>query len=320
MRTNGGTVENQGCGGANDPLWMGIARLGLAASALLLTAWAAVGADEKPVESAVTGSTHVVYLQNKDATSSILMRSPSFGGLWQGEIQLEGQKWYLAAVFTVSSPFPSLRPKGKTMERTPSYLVLRPWESRGSAVNWYSDSCQEAGVFPATERLYLLGRAYRFSSAFEGEGKANRLKVVLSELPGPTGELRFTGSSIRQVILRGDYTARLVSPGSAVRVPVGNYSGATVWLQSGSALAQAYANYDTPLVITTNAPTTLTAGGPLTNCVSVYREGRVLTLSYQLIGVGGALFTRLGIDRGVPPQFAVYHGERRIAFGNFEFG
>jgi hypothetical protein len=63
----------------------------------------------------------------------------------------------------------------------------------------------------------------------------------------------------------------------------------------------------------------LTAGGPLTNSVSINRQGRKLSLNYQLVGAGGA-YQMVGQDRSHPPEFAVYQGDKKVSSGKFEFG
>ncbi len=66
-------------------------------------------------------------------------------------------------------------------------------------------------------------------------------------------------------------------------------------------------------------PAVLTAGGPLTNSVAVSRRGKYLALNYQLLGAGGP-YQFVNQDRSHPPEFAVYHGDKKVASGKFEFG
>ena len=66
-------------------------------------------------------------------------------------------------------------------------------------------------------------------------------------------------------------------------------------------------------------PAVLTAGGPLTNSVSVSRRGRYLALNYQLVGAGGP-YQLVNQDRSHPPEFTVYQGDKKVASGKFEFG
>ena len=64
----------------------------------------------------------------------------------------------------------------------------------------------------------------------------------------------------------------------------------------------------------------LTAGGPLTNSVTVTRRGNLLVFDYRLLGAGGDTYQLGTTDYSKPPQFAVYQGDQKIASGNFEFG
>jgi hypothetical protein len=43
-----------------------------------------------------------------------------------------------------------------------------------------------------------------------------------------------------------------------------------------------------------------------------------LLLNYELLGVGGEIYT--GPDRAKPPTFTVCKGDKEIASGTFEFG
>jgi hypothetical protein len=49
------------------------------------------------------------------------------------------------------------------------------------------------------------------------------------------------------------------------------------------------------------------------------RQGKRLALNYRLIGVGGA-YQLVNQDRSHPPEFTVYHGDKKVASGKFEFG
>jgi hypothetical protein len=68
-----------------------------------------------------------------------------------------------------------------------------------------------------------------------------------------------------------------------------------------------------------NAPV-LAAGGPLTNSVGVQRQGRSLSLNYQLLGADGAPYQLMSQNRTDPPRFVVYKKGKQIHSGRFEFG
>jgi hypothetical protein len=64
----------------------------------------------------------------------------------------------------------------------------------------------------------------------------------------------------------------------------------------------------------------LQTGGPLTNSVTASRQGQDLRLDYCLVGAGGETYQLAKQDRSKPPEFAVYKGGKKIAYGTFEFG
>jgi len=65
-------------------------------------------------------------------------------------------------------------------------------------------------------------------------------------------------------------------------------------------------------------PAVLKVGAPLKQILKAERQGRVLTLDYQLLGIGGENYVR--DDRDNPPTFTVYKGDKKIASGTFEYG
>jgi len=66
-------------------------------------------------------------------------------------------------------------------------------------------------------------------------------------------------------------------------------------------------------------PPRLAVGGPLTNSVSIQRQGKYLALNYELVGAKGPYELAIQ-DRSHPPEFAVYQGDKKVASGKFEFG
>jgi hypothetical protein len=52
--------------------------------------------------------------------------------------------------------------------------------------------------------------------------------------------------------------------------------------------------------------------------VKAKRQGGILVLNYELLGVGGEKYT--GPDMSKPPTFTVYKGDKEIASDKFEFG
>src|ERR1017187_5296523 len=106
------------------------------------------------------------------------------------------------------------------------------------------------------------------------------------------GELKITGDYVQRMTLEGGpYLVVLDKPAALVKVPVGRYSQTKVCLKKGE--MQAYLDGQTQaaaghITVSEAAPAILTVGGPLTNSVSISREGRKLALNYRLVGAGGA--------------------------------
>ena len=93
-------------------------------------------------------------------------------------------------------------------------------------------------------------------------------------------------------------------------------SGSLVWLVSGAALSlstSAWGQTAPP----DEAPA-LKIERPVKPAVTVQRQGRLLILSYRLVGADGEPYTQ-----SVPsnqPEFTVYRGQRKIASGQFQYG
>jgi len=65
-------------------------------------------------------------------------------------------------------------------------------------------------------------------------------------------------------------------------------------------------------------PAVLAAGGPLTNTVSVSRNGKNLALNYKLVGADGQAYELQGQRK--EPQWAVQRAGRQLDSGSFQFG
>jgi hypothetical protein len=146
--------------------------------------------------------------------------------------------------------------------------------------------------------------------------------------PSPAkGRLDIDGQFIKGLTLEGTAhdvaTVSLDSPGPRVWLPVGTYYWTQVDLQAPKSgdVYQAYNWYDRrtgTISISQGKPARLKIGGPLTQTVTAERQGTNLVLNYELRGVAGERYTPE--NRTKPPAFAVYHNDRKIASGSFEFG
>ena len=72
------------------------------------------------------------------------------------------------------------------------------------------------------------------------------------------------------------------------------------------------------VTVAKDKPAVFKVGAPLKQAIRAQRQGRVLMLNYELLGVGGEIYTCP--DRSKPPTFTVYRQDKEIASGKFEFG
>jgi hypothetical protein len=230
---------------------------------------------------------------------------------WQGKLTLQGEEWQVGLLENVFEPKPSLESGS---------LLLRAWADRNKPFGLLSGSLES---FPYSQKLFFGNRAYQLQCTNEGQGDAAKVRIEFTEQEPSLGELRITGSFVRRVTLEGGpYMVVIDKPEAVVRVPVGSYRASKVCLRKGD--AEAYLDGRTqssggPIDVNGAKPAVLTAGGPLTNSVSVNRQGRKLALNYKLVGAGGA-YQLVNQDRLHPPEFTVYQGDRKIASGKFQFG
>ena len=133
------------------------------------------------------------------------------------------------------------------------------------------------------------------------------------------GELKLEGESITRLILRregNNETETFRRPEQIIKLPTGKYTVQEVHLDGGYIY---YARGATRrLVVTSDEPATLKIGGPLKQTIKVNRQGRLLVMNYELLGVGGEQYTN-GAS-GEPPTFTVYKADKEIASDKFEFG
>lgn len=234
--------------------------------------------------------------------------------IWDGKVSLQGREWQLGLV-------PGT---GRDENR---YLVLRPWVLRKQPLQLDNGSLDG---FYLRSNLFLNQQAYRLGcSAEAAPGNKLHYRVRIQEQSAKLGTLRLNGRFIDRLVLSQDsaqdgFVVVLDNPGPVVKVPVGKYEQPRIWLRAGD--AQAYretANSfgeQPALVVSASSETTLVAGGPLTNSISVARQGAALMLSYRLVGVEGRPYQLANVDRNKPPGFVVTKTGKEVFSGKFEFG
>jgi hypothetical protein len=278
--------------------------------------------------------------------------------LWEGGVELDGKKWYLAVVNGLDGrigPAASLR-------QVASRMVLRPWKQRSEPFLWWHATLEKvhslahvklatfpyrwAGdaeiydAFNLPENLCFQDRAYHLDCHTEtGNGPAN-LAVTFNPAQPALGKLRVNGEYLHRVVLDGGaspggFTAVLDSPspdhagaesGMDVQVPVGTYPRQIVLLQRQGYTNVAAAVVTNPIVVTETNTNVFTAGGPLHNSASfvqssvMFRLGQVVSFNYQLTNASGLAFRMVNLDEKAPPQFEVRQGDNLVAQGSFQFG
>lgn len=133
------------------------------------------------------------------------------------------------------------------------------------------------------------------------------------------GELKIEGKYIERLVLgRNDgHTEVLNDPEDTLRLPVGQYLLQDVRLKGG------YSRRTMPhahrIAVSEDEPAVLKVGGPLKQTISVQRQGRILEMTYGLVGVGGETYAAVR-NANKRPAFTIYKGDRKISSGKFEFG
>jgi hypothetical protein len=237
--------------------------------------------------------------------------SAAMRSFWQGKVTLQGEEWQVGLLGNSFEPRPSLESGS---------LLLRPWSDRNKSFSLYSGSLE---AFPFSRKLFFGNRAYQLQCTNEVQGDTAKVRVQFTEQRPSLGELKITGDFVRRVTLEGGlYMVVIDKPEAVVRVPVGSYGPSKVCLKKGDAEAHLDGRTQSSagrITVNDRKPAVLTAGGPLTNSVSVSRRGKNLALNYQLVGAGGA-YQMANQDRSHPPEFTIYQGDKKVASGKFEFG
>ncbi len=228
--------------------------------------------------------------------------------LWQAKVAFGGEEWQVAVVDNLF---------GAQGPAVAKFLLLRPWAVRANSVSVH-DPTSGIGTFPS--QLFWLGQAFHLEHRFDTNGETAVCKLELTPQQPPLTDIKLSGESLCYAMLSATngYTVLLHGPPGTVKIPQGVYTVGAVWLKKGAAEALRLGN--APLVLNATVPTNLVLGGPLTNSVTLSRQGRKLAMSYQLSGADGGSYRLAQQDRAQPPEFTVYHGGKKALAGKFEFG
>ena len=133
------------------------------------------------------------------------------------------------------------------------------------------------------------------------------------------GQLRIEGERIERLVLKRNdgNTEQFDNPHESIKLPVGEYKIQDIRLNGGYSIRNPGALSHNRVTVSEDEPVTLKAGAPLKQTVKIKRQGPVLMLSYELIGMGGESYV---IARNKQPSFKILKGDKEIASGKFEFG
>ena len=228
--------------------------------------------------------------------------------LWQAKVGPPGEEWQVAAL---DDPF---NPEGPVFAK---FLLLRPWTARTNRL-YLRDV--NSGVVPFPDRLFVLRQAFLLERRFETQVGIPVCKLEFTPQQPPLTEVNLSAESLHYAVLQATngYTVVLSGPPGKLKVPQGIYTAKAVWLKKGA--VEAFRLAYEPLLINATASTNIVLGGPLTNSVILTRQGRKLSMNYQLVGADGGSYRLAQQDRSRPPEFVVYRGGKKVQSGKFEFG
>ncbi len=227
---------------------------------------------------------------------------------WAAKLSLHGTDWQFGLV------------EGHRREQPaalPTYLLLRSWAERQRPFHLTSSS---PDFFDFTTNLFFGNQAYALNCRYQPAGDAGKYRLRLEEQSPRLGELKVTGANLHRLILtaKPSLTVVLDKPQGVVKLPVGNYSLAEIWLRKGEAEVGSFGAGK--LSVDGRRPATLVAGGPLTNSVATKSQDHTLQLSYKLLAADGREYKFPRRDDKPPPEFAVFQGTNRLATGKFQYG
>ena len=134
------------------------------------------------------------------------------------------------------------------------------------------------------------------------------------------GELKLEGKYIDLLVLRrkDGRTERFNQPEETIKLPAGEYQLLEARLEGGYTCRIMRVSGRDWVTVDEDKPAVLKVGAPLKQTVKAKRQGRILILNYELLDVGGEIYT--SSNRNKPPTFTVYKGDKEIASDKFEFG
>lgn len=133
-----------------------------------------------------------------------------------------------------------------------------------------------------------------------------------------SGEIKIEGAHIESLVLRhldDWHTESFEPPFEVCKLPVGKYRLQSIRLKGGYYCGT---KNNITVSVTKDETSIFKVGAPLKNTIEVKRQGRVLELTYKLIGMAGEDYSVPTRDN--PPGFTVFKSDKEIASGKFEYG
>ena len=272
--------------------------------------------------------------------------------LWEGGVELNGQKWYLAVIDGLNGRIGPAASLTNVSDR----MVLRPWEQRREPFLWwhaslakihslahvklvtfpyrYAGDAEVYDAFNLPENLFFQDRAYHLDYHTESSNGAANLAVTFNPAQPALGKLRVNGEYLRRVVLDagtvpGGFTAILDSAlrdgasaesGADVQVPAGTYPRQIALLQRQGHTNVAVGLATNPIVITETGTNVFTAGGPLNSSFTMAPMDYQVSMSYQLTNPSGIFFRLVQQNEKAPPGIEMKMGNQLVGQGTFEFG
>jgi len=146
-------------------------------------------------------------------------------------------------------------------------------------------------------------------------------REAMAEEP-PLCELTIQGDAILSLRLEGENHAgrQFNRPGKTLRLPAGRYRVLQVDVEDGYVSNPRYRGDDGWFELTPERPYELAVGAPLLPTVSARREGRFLSMKYDLLDAAGRKYASPNVDRRSPPRFVVFKDDQEVGAGAFEYG
>ena len=230
-----------------------------------------------------------------------------------GQVQLEGDQWYVAIVDTPDGQLTRAETFGFR-----KYYDVEEGKLPGFRFYYHDNMPNEV----------LVGsKSYSICYSYSDDNKAS---ITFTETQPETGIIKFDVNKLHSLILvqyTDNFEAdRIAFPdfNNIQELPLGKWYINRILLDNGiDQPCLGYFNDDRYLVVDKANPTEFVAGTPLKHSVSITRFRNNFNIDYELTGKGGEKYlygSLLNDSQGNQPKLEIYKGDRLIHSGEFEYG